>query len=290
MSNIYIFENGTKKRVTVERMFKTHGSYVLEGRRLDQLVRVQIIHDSSTSSQTHQGTSIDSVNNLNMLKRAAVGGVLIGGVGAAIGGITAQREATINTVTNTHINTELTAELIYADGTSQYVLLDDIKPFHWLLSCVNQKPLTDEEVESERLAALREQKGLELRQILAPTVELIFLPPVFAKDKAKQFVIPVLVVISIILLIAMTHKFIAIIIIAVLICFGRNIVTMIIERLNQVSDDEIEKRFTLAKHDVVNQAIALNVSNIRSGQIIFNPHAQYTVLDNGLLNIKQRAN
>lgn len=32
MSNIYIFENGTKKRVTVERMFKTHGSYLLEGR------------------------------------------------------------------------------------------------------------------------------------------------------------------------------------------------------------------------------------------------------------------
>lgn len=287
MSNIYTFENGAKKRANVERMFKTHGPYLLEGRRLDQLAKVQLIHDSSTSTQTQRGTSIDNVNNLNMLKRAAVGGILTGGVGAVIGGATAQRQATFNTTTKTHITTELTAELIYMDGTSQYVLFDDLKPFHWLLGCANQTPFTDAEIEAERLTALREHTEIELRKILTPQVEQLFLPPVFAKDKAKQFGIPALAVISVILLMVMAHKFLALIIIAVLVFIGRKTATIIIEQLDHITDDEIGQRWMLAKQDIVNQAIALNLSNISSGQMTFDPHAQYTVLSNGQLNINQ---
>lgn len=286
MSNIYIFENGAKKRIHIERMFKTHGPYLLEGRRLDQLAKVQLIHDSSTSTQTQRGTSIDNVNNLNMLKRAAVGGILTGGVGAVIGGATAQRQATFNTTTKTHITTELTAELIYLDGTSQYVLFDDLKPFHWLLGCANQTPLSDAEIEAERLTALREQTETELRKILNPKVEQLFLPPVFAKDKAKQFGIPALAVISVILLMLMAHKFLALIIIAVLVFTGRKIATPVIERLDHITDDEIRKRWMLAKQDIVNQAIALNLSNIRSGQITFDPYARYTVLSNETLEVR----
>jgi hypothetical protein len=153
LSNIYIFKNESKTLAKIVKMFDTHGPYLLEGRRLDQLVKVQLLHDASTSTSTQTGNSINTSNTGNLVKRAVIGGVLTGGVGAVIGGVTGKREATINTQTTTEVQTELTVELIYIDGSSQYVFLRDITSFHWLLSFANQSPMTDEEIASEKLLA-----------------------------------------------------------------------------------------------------------------------------------------
>jgi len=162
MKEIYIFKNGKTIQARIEKLFETFGPYTIEGRRLDLLTKVQLLVDSSTTSTYQSGTNTSIAKTGSMVGRAVMGGVLIGGVGAVIGGLSGKRESVINTVNNEILHTELTAELIFEDGYSLYVLLKDKGSFHWLLSFVNQTPLTDEEIEIDREKREKEVERIRL--------------------------------------------------------------------------------------------------------------------------------
>jgi len=103
--NLYTFKDGKAIPARIERLFKTHGPYTIEGQRLDFLTKVQLLVDSSTTSTSQSGTSTSKANTGNMIGRAVVGGILIGGVGAVIGGLSAKRESDINNISSETLHT-----------------------------------------------------------------------------------------------------------------------------------------------------------------------------------------
>lgn len=165
MKDIYIFKDGQTRPAKIERLFDTHGPYTIEDRRLDKLIKVQVMVDSSTSTISQTGTTMERAQTGSMLGRALVGGVLAGGTGAVVGGLSGKRESNINAVSSESLNTDLTAEIIFDDSSSMYVQIKSIESFHWLLSFAGQPPLTDEELEDEKVkaqeAATERAKALE---------------------------------------------------------------------------------------------------------------------------------
>ncbi|MGZ4159738.1 MAG: hypothetical protein ACXVNF_02910 [Neobacillus sp.] len=162
---IYIFKDGKNIPAKIEKLFRTYGPYTIEGKRLDLLSKVQLLADSSTTSTIQSGTSTSSAKTGSMVGRAVVGGALAGGTGAVIGGLSGKRDSVINTVSSETLHTELTAELIFEDGGSMYVLLKDIKAFHWLLGFANQPSLTKDELEVEKRRSIAFERNRNSRQL-----------------------------------------------------------------------------------------------------------------------------
>jgi hypothetical protein len=158
MNNIYIFRNGCTELAQVEKLFKTHGPYELEGQRLDKLVKVQIISDSSTQSISQTGKETTKANTGEVIGRAIVGGVLLGGAGAVVGGMTGSHESKSKSSSRTLNKVEYTVELIFEEEVLLYVLVKSQDALHWLLSFVNQPSLTTEEVQSQKNMAIQSEQ------------------------------------------------------------------------------------------------------------------------------------
>jgi len=157
MKGIYIFTAEGAVPANIGKLFDTYGPCTIEGRRLDFLNKVVLLVDDSTVTTIQSGTSASQAKTGSMIGRAVVGGILTGGAGAVIGGVTGKRESVINTTSIETLQKEITAELIFLDGTSMYVLLKNKKAFHWLLGFANQTPLTDSELQQLKLIELDEQ-------------------------------------------------------------------------------------------------------------------------------------
>lgn len=279
MSDIYILKNGGKQKVSVVKMFNTHGAYLLDGKRVDHLQKVQLLHDSSTQTHSQTGSSIDTVNNANMLKRAVVGGVLTGGVGAVVGGVTAERTSSINSVTKTTVNTELTAELTYSDGETQFVLFNDLKPYHWLLSFVNQPPMTDAELENERLLA----QQLKSKNEFSFQLNRLFLMPETIEDKIRKHKYYIHVAVFIAL--ALVFQVFALFIFVIYLFLSKSIFKFIYGSKGY-SDEFIKQQIDLTKEQLCKEADQMQVYNLISPQIVFEPKCHYELGGDGKLIIK----
>lgn len=176
MKDIYIFKNGETIPAKIEKLFETHGPYTFEGKRLDQLSKVELLVDSSTSTIKQTGTASEHTQTSNMLGRAAVGGVLAGGAGAVIGGLSGKKESISSNVSSEVINTDLTAQLVFEDNSSIYVRITDISAFHWLLGFANMKPLTDEELEVEKNKALSSRFEVQLNEAREEAISIVGYP------------------------------------------------------------------------------------------------------------------
>ena len=186
MNDIYIFRDGQTIPAKIEQLFVTHGPYTIEGKRLDLLTKAQIIVDSSTSSISQVGTSSSTANTGSMLGRAVVGGVLTGGAGAVIGGLSGKRDSTINTVSSESKNTELTTELTFDDGSSLYVLIKSMKSFHWLLGFASQRAWSEGEIETFRNQASNKKFEMELYDAHEEAIKKIGYPRHGNKDVIKK--------------------------------------------------------------------------------------------------------
>jgi hypothetical protein len=133
----------------------------LEGQRLDKLIKVQLLLDSSTTSTFQTGTEVNKANTGSMIGRAIIGGVLLGGTGAVIGGLSGKRESEINAQSYSTTRTEFTAELLFDNGKSIYVLIKSQSAFHWLLGFANQPSLTNEELAIEKQKSIKYKKKKE---------------------------------------------------------------------------------------------------------------------------------
>jgi hypothetical protein len=166
MDGIFVFQNGNRVPAKVERMFKTHGAFLLNGVRLDTLSKLQILVDSSTSTRLESGQSISTSDTGSAVGRAIVGGVILGEAGAIIGGMTGKKTSAIDSVTTEVKNTQLTAELTFHDGSTMNVFLTSLDVYHWLLEMVGKPPMTDEELEIERKLSIEveEEKAIFRRR------------------------------------------------------------------------------------------------------------------------------
>lgn len=183
MHGINVINDGKKVPAHIEKMFGEFGPYMLNGKRLDLLTKVQILVDSSISTTTTSGSSSSSASTGNMVKRAIVGGVLLGGAGALAGGVTGKRDSEIKSTSTESISTELTAELTFADGRSQYVFLTNMEGFHWLLGQANLEPMSDAELNNAEI----NEKNRILRIALHEEVVKNTKVPVLNKTLAEEF-------------------------------------------------------------------------------------------------------
>jgi len=154
MKGIYIFNDGIGVNANIKRLFDTDGPYTIEGRRLDQLAKVQVLVDSSVSTIKKTGTTIEKANSGSMLGRAVAGAVIAGGAGAVVGGLSGKKESVTSSISSESIAIDITAELIFEDNGSIYVQIKSNDALHWLLGFANQKPMTDDEIELERNKSL----------------------------------------------------------------------------------------------------------------------------------------
>jgi len=150
MENIFIFKNGDFVSAKIEKMFGTHGPYLIEGKRLDCLVKVHLLTDSSTSTTRNIGTTVEKSNTGSLVGRSIAGAIVAGGAGAVIGGLSGKKESVNNTETQEVKDTDLTVELNFQDNSSLYLRVKNINDFHWLLGFVNETPLTDDEISIEK--------------------------------------------------------------------------------------------------------------------------------------------
>lgn len=154
VDGLYRLVNGTRVIARVERLYGTHGPYVLEGQRFDLLTAATILFDSSTTTTREQGSRISKASNASVIGRTAVGAVVFGAPGAVVGGVTAKRVSTTASVVTQTLNTELTVELQFQDSpTKMIVAVTKLEAYHWLLGQVEQTPATDEQLQEMKEAA-----------------------------------------------------------------------------------------------------------------------------------------
>ncbi|MBB6558871.1 hypothetical protein HNP48_001535 [Acidovorax soli] len=150
---------------TFSRLYETHGPFTLNGHRLDQLVNVHLLLDSSTSvttSATHATTTSDASG---VLGRAVVGGIVGGGTGALIGATTGGKTTKATSSAVETRSTDLTVKLEFHDGYALHAIISDQRAYHWLLAFVEQEPASEADLEEQRQQAetLRERTILEAR-------------------------------------------------------------------------------------------------------------------------------
>jgi predicted Zn finger-like uncharacterized protein len=176
--DIYIFKEGRPVLAEIKRLIGKDSKVVfLEDQRLDQLTKVSLLFDSSTTTSKE----INKANTGSMLGRAAAGAIVFGGAGAVVGGLSGSRESVINT---SIIGTELTAELLFENGKNIYVLLIHKDLFYWLLGFANQPLLTDKELNFEKQKAEEYKK----EQLLAIENEKIKNEKLELEEKSKIFI------------------------------------------------------------------------------------------------------
>jgi len=154
MEGINVIINGTITPANIERMFVTHGPYQLNGLRLDKLSKVEVLVDSSTTTKFETGSSVTKSKTGSMIGRTIVGGVVLGGAGAIIGGATGKKASTNTSITTETRDTELTVQLTFYDGITMNVFITKLESFHWLLGMAGHTPMSDKQIESERVLAI----------------------------------------------------------------------------------------------------------------------------------------
>ncbi|QBG36711.1 hypothetical protein [Litorilituus sediminis] len=146
MHKIYTLKSGKPVQSKIKKLFGTHGIELLDEDRLDLLKKVNILVDSSTTTQftESQGTSKSSTGSI--VGRALVGAAVSGGLGAVVGGVTGKKSHESSSVTKESKNYELTLELTFLNEKKVHAIVKDIDTYHWLLAFVDMSPWSDAKI------------------------------------------------------------------------------------------------------------------------------------------------
>ena len=117
------------------------------------LTKVTVLVDASTTTGHQTGTQSSKAKMLSVVGRSVVGGVLTGGAGAIVGGVTAKRNATIDTETTQTLHTNLTVELQFREAAPIHVVVTELSSYHWLLEQSGSEPASDDELRQMQTAA-----------------------------------------------------------------------------------------------------------------------------------------
>lgn len=148
----------------IKRLFDSHGPWTINGKRLDELESVDIVLDSSTSSRHETSLGKTTANAGSLVGRAVVGGALLGGAGAVLGGATGTK-TNVSTATSVETrNTELTCKLKFSNGDILHTIITDVAAYHWLLAFTSSPAATAQELEREGTLAATAKKRLDQEQ------------------------------------------------------------------------------------------------------------------------------
>lgn len=274
MNNIYIFDNGIKRLAKITKMFDSHGVALLEGKRLDFLNKIQLIVDSTSSTFYETGLQVTKANNISMISRAAIGGALLGGGGAVVGALTAKKTTEINTKTEQVNHVELALQLEFSDGGLMYVVTDRKESFYWLMGYANCHPLTDEQIESDRVLALQYLHKKQLREQL----QMIVLSPKKMEILVLNNKFYVISFVLIFLLIFLNLKMFFIVLPIILI-FNSFIMRLFYGLAFEV-DRKINSKYKDTIDALLNAALQANIRSFNQMPFIFKPLKKYSIQNN----------
>lgn len=161
-ANIHPIGRERSQPFEFKQLHGTHGPWLINGLRLDELESAEILLDSSTSTVRETSQSTSTASSSSSIGRAIVGGVALGGVGAVIGGATGKRltETTSNAVESKDI--ELTVKLVFIGGEVLHAIVTDVAAYHWLLEFTTMAPASAEDIarQSRQAMILKNEQSL----------------------------------------------------------------------------------------------------------------------------------
>ena len=182
MFTIEINSTGIKKKATIEKLFLHNGPFCITQSknkdgfpvplaRLDYIETVEVVNDLSTRSTitTSEGNSVTTAKTGNMVKRAVIGGVLTGGAGAVIGGVTGTKNTEVSTISNSSetIKYLVTLQVKFKDGKVLIISVNDPEITELLYSHIGTECISDDELEILKQKSLtkiaNEKRAIEER-------------------------------------------------------------------------------------------------------------------------------
>ena len=153
--DINVISSGEELRYSVGKIFIEFGPYciykdldadgfAINPFRLDGLLGFDIISDKTTTDTKMITNGTEVTNNKNLVKRAVVGGLILGPGAAAVGALSSERKVSNETIVEEKINTNVTAKLTAHDGEKIIVLIKNSDHIDFFSSFLNSKRFDQE--------------------------------------------------------------------------------------------------------------------------------------------------
>ncbi len=153
--SVEIFKDGKSMPSKIQRMFGSHGPFVIEHYRLDRLESADILRDASTVTIKSASTGEQTSQNGDVVTRAVVGGLIAGSAGAVIGGVTGKKSNTSTATTTTQsTNMHLYMSLRFkGEATPTVIQLWSETAFQRILACVSENEWTQSQIDEAKLSS-----------------------------------------------------------------------------------------------------------------------------------------
>ena len=173
MYQVKIISAGVKKIAKIEKLYNylgplclTYGNdkdgFPVPIARFDNIESIEVVNDLSTRKivTSSEGASVTKAKTGNMVKRAVIGGVLTGGAGAVIGGVTGTRNTeTVSTSTSSEVlNYLVTLQAKFKDGKIITFTVDNPEITELLFSHIGTEYINDEELAKLKILAVQEKE------------------------------------------------------------------------------------------------------------------------------------
>lgn len=195
-----IWSEGVKKKAKIAKLFLTEGPFCLYQihdvngfpkpiARLDNIKQIEVVEDLSTSKTivTTEANSTTTASTGNLVKRAVIGGVLLGPTGAIIGGVTGTKNTKKieNSEYTEKVDYLVNINLIFKDGMSIVVKIDNPEVTDLLCSYLGVETVTDDELIELKQKALDSRKKVNKESLRYDN----FLSDQAIYEQAKQIAI-----------------------------------------------------------------------------------------------------
>ena len=182
MYQVKIISAGVKKIAKIEKLYNylgplclTYGNdkdgFPVPIARFDNIESIEVVNDLSTRKivTSSEGNSVTTAKTGNMVKRAVIGGVLTGGAGAVIGGVTGTKNTEVSTISNSSetIKYLVTLQVKFKDGKVLIISVNDPEITELLYSHIGTECISDDELEILKQKSLtkiaNEKRAIEER-------------------------------------------------------------------------------------------------------------------------------
>ena len=153
---VTVFIRGNAVRPRINRMFDTHGPWLLGEIRLDQLKSVEVVRDASTVTTTEKSSG--TITNEISIGRAIVGGIVGGGVAAVVGATGGRQKVSTESVAQQKVNAHVYVDLTFSDRPSIKAIVHDEEAFQLLQSQIGQEEWSPYQIKKAKLEADRCEK------------------------------------------------------------------------------------------------------------------------------------
>jgi ribosomal protein L7/L12 len=146
---VQLFKDGKPIESRLQRMFETHGPFVIDKYRLDRLVSAEIVRDASTVTTQSKSEGEASTKTGSLAGRVVAGAVIAGPVGAIIGGGSARTTSNTITTSTQALEVNIYMSLLFKGETAPLAIqVFAESSFQQVLASVGQKEWSQSELEN----------------------------------------------------------------------------------------------------------------------------------------------